>query len=256
MNNLEDLINEKYEYQQILTEKKLNDSFSTEFLGYLRSVKNLSTFNEINSFSGAIDDTFLGYDLTGIKYLPMITTLRVRKDGANSRKLVIDEIGSLTELTDLRINYAYPSNLGDISNLKNLASLQLIGNDLSFIGHLDNLTNLTSINISDNNLSGNSKTFSDISGLLNLVTVDLNNNDISGVGNINNLSNLTRFNIHNNSLSTGQVDIYLTQLNGLMQAHGNLSECNLSGNSIPTNGESNQDYLDLLSAGVNITIDY
>ena len=138
------------------------------------------------------------------------------------------EIGGLTNLTDLYLNYnglsgSIPAQIGDLTNL---TTLFLSINELSgsIPAEIGDLTNLTDLSLHGNRLSGSIP--AEIGDLTNLATLWLLGNRLSGSipAEIGDLTNVTSLWLSGNSLS-GSIPAEIGDLT-------NLATLYLSGNSL------------------------
>ncbi|TXD47328.1 leucine-rich repeat domain-containing protein [Polaribacter sp. IC073] len=235
------IIDVKYDILQAEQEEKILNLFSPEILAKT-NLADLKTFSEITSVT-SLDFSNQGLSvLNGLGYLTSLNSLRL-----NSNKLTEINVSNLTNLTDLRLYNNQLTDIGNVSNLTNLTYLNISDNELTDIGNVSNLTNLTDLRMADNQL-----TDINVSNLTNLTYISLADNQLTDI-NVSNLTNLITLYVHRNSLITSAVDSVLSKCVSLIPS-GKLTNLFIQGNAVPTNGASNQDYIDLVNAGITVII--
>ncbi|MCL2355115.1 MAG: leucine-rich repeat domain-containing protein [Oscillospiraceae bacterium] len=161
--------------------------------------------------------------LNGIEYLPNLTELAINWFGTldissleNLENLInldlngrINDIYSLSGLTNLRYLRIHGARINDISalsELTNLKILDLVLNEITDISPLSNLLNLESLNMGTNGAyegvnTNNVKDISPLSNLTNLTELLLEGNQISNISPLSNLTNLEVVNLAGNQIS-------------------------------------------------------
>lgn len=129
-------------------------------------------------------------DLTGLEY------------AKNLEELIIDNVSYEWVNTE---DYNLIKDFSVISQLTNLKTLSLKGNQLSDLSMLMGLDGLTDLDLSNNNITD----IEELGALKNLNRLNLSNNNISDIKSLQSLNNLSELSIANNDIQ--DIDVLATQ---------------------------------------------
>lgn len=187
-------------------------------------------------------------DLTGLEYAENLTRLDLRENeiidisplsetnlqwlhAGTNQISDLNPLSSLSNLTELRLDWNRISDLAPISGLTNLERLDAENNEISNLVPISGLTNLWRLEL------GHNERISDItpiSGLTKLRVLWLHNNLISNIATLSGLTELTELWLYNNEISD------IAALSGLM----NLDNLELQNN--PLNCEAYLTFIPLI----------
>jgi Leucine-rich repeat (LRR) protein len=225
------------------------------------------------------DETIIGYGR--FNYTPSretyeellaITAIYYEAKGAIG---VLRGLQYLKNLTLIRLNVNEFTDIGDLSGLTKLATLECYLNKLTYIGNLVLLTKLVTLKANNNKLISIGRL--DYSTLLQ--TIELQINKLTSIGNISNCTalvtlnlsdnlfesfpatyipwnSLVTLNLEANRLTTANIDAILAAAVTAKSTYNKIATIKLSGSlmGIPTGGNSNASVVALRAAGVTVEI--
>ncbi len=136
------------------------------------------------------DADLIGF--TGWQWLTNLATLYL----ANSSITNVDFLTNLTQLVSLSLAGNQISDTSPLAGLTNLAYLNLTGNSISNVEFLTNLTQLTSLELEDNRITD----ISPLSALTNLNSLNMQQNLLTNVSSLTNLTQLQTVDVSVNLL--------------------------------------------------------
>ncbi len=160
-------------------------------------------------------------DMTDLNFILKLSDIKLLNLEISYNK--INDIGALSKLTDLTSLNLLNNNISDInvlSGLSDLTELNLSWNNISDINALSSLENLNTLHLSDNHIND----ISALSELTDLTYLELCNNNITDISVLNGLTNLTELNLGGNNISDISVLSELTDLNKLYLYKNPISE--------------------------------
>ena len=219
------VIDAKYDIVRAEQEQKLKEIFCPAILAFAKE-NSFTTFEEIVAYTGEIDFSNYGIDsLKGIELIVGVTDLRL----SNNPLLTKIDLTENVNLTVLIADNCSLTSVGSLSNKPDLTYINLRNNSLVNLGTLNNSPLLT--------------------------TIFLENNSINFIDSVSNLVSVSECRLSGNELLTTQVDVLLSDFDTIKQNGGSISNLYLSGNSIPTDGALNTNFINLTNDGVVVTID-
>lgn len=177
----------------------INDGVDTNKDGKI-SVNEMEILQSLNVRSDQITD------FSGFEYAKNLTSLYLN---VSDKITNLNFVRNMTKLRYVGVaiyNYtdAYTLDISALSNLTELASIQMSNCGVSDVSALKNLLNLSNINLRNNKIAD----ISSLGGLLNLSYLSLDNNQITDITSLKGLSNLTMLGLYGNNVSdTAKFDL-------------------------------------------------